>query len=105
MELNSANRIVTINNRAMPVAQYSFNIINWTLKDLRRIVSKIRKLLACHKMLHPKTDKDQLYLARWEGGRSLIQVRLTYKTTTVGLQQYLQTTKDWLMVFAGEHIQ
>ena len=78
----------------MPVVQYSFNIINWTLKDLRRIDTKIRKLLTCYKMYHPKTDKDRLYLPRSEGGKSLIQTELTYKTTTIGLHKYLQTTKD-----------
>ena len=59
-ELNSANRIEAINTLAMPVVQYSFNIINWTLQDLRRIDTKIRKLLTCYKMHHPKADKDRL---------------------------------------------
>ena len=44
-ELNSANRIETTNTLAMPVVQYSFNVIYWTLQDLRRIETKIRKLL------------------------------------------------------------
>ena len=57
-ELNSANRIETINTLAMPVVQYSFNRINWTLPDLRRIDTIIRKLLTCYKMHRPKADKD-----------------------------------------------
>ena len=73
-ELNSANRIEAVNTLAMPVVQYSFIITNWTLLDPRRIDTKIRKLLACYKMHHPKTDKDHLYLPRSEGGRSLIQI-------------------------------
>ena len=76
----------------MPVVQYSLNIINWTLQDLRRIDTKIRNLLTCYKMHHPKADKDRLYLPRSDGGRSLLQTELTYKTTTIGLQKYLQTT-------------
>ena len=70
----------------MPVVQYSLNIINWTLHDLRRIDTKIRKLLTCYKMHHPKADKDRLYLPGSEGDRSLLQTELTYKTTTIGLQ-------------------
>ena len=59
-ELNSDNRIETINTLAMPVVQYSFNVINWTLQDLRGIDTKIRKLLTCYKMHHPKVGKDRL---------------------------------------------
>ena len=45
-------------------------------------------------MHHPKADKDQLYLARSEGRKSLIQIEVTYKTTAIELHKYLQTTKD-----------
>ena len=87
----------------MSVVQYSFNIINWTLRELRKIDTKIRKLLTYYKMNHPKADKDQFYLPRTEGGRSVIQLELTYKTTTTGLHKYLQTTKDWMMELFGKH--
>ena len=102
-ELNSANRIEAVNTLAMSVVQYSFNIINWTSQDLRRIDTKIRKLLTCYKLHHPKADKDRLYLPRSVGGRSLIQTELTYKTTAIGLQKYLQTTKDWMMELVRKH--
>ena len=87
----------------MPVVQYSLNKINWTLHDLRRIDTKIRKLLTCYKTHHPKADKDRLYLPRSAGDRSLLQTDLTYKTTTIGLQKYLQTTKDWMMELVKKH--
>ena len=87
----------------MSVVQYSLNIINWTLQDLRRIDTKIRKLLTCYKMHHPKADKDRLYLPGSERDRSLLQTELTYKTTTIGLQKYLQTTKDWMMDLVKKH--
>ena len=96
-ELNLANRIEAINTLVMPIVQYSFNIINWTLQYLRRIDTKTRKLLTCYKIHHLKACKDQLYLPRSEGDRSLIQTELTYKTTAIGLHKYLQTTKGWMM--------
>ena len=102
-ELNSANIIETINTLAMPFVQYSFNLINWTLQDLRRIDTKIRQLLTCFKMHHPKADKGRLYLPRSKGDRSLIQTELTYKTTTIGLHKYLQTSKGWIMEVARKH--
>ena len=54
-------------------------------------------------MHHPKADKDRLYLPITERGRSLIQTKLTYKTTTIGLHKYLQTTKDWMMELVRKH--
>ena len=102
-ELNSANKIDAINILAMTVVQYSFNVINWALQDLIRNDTKIRKLLTCYKMHHPKVDKDQLYLPRAEGGTSLLQTELAYKTTTIGLQKYLQTTKGWIMKLVRKH--
>ena len=57
-ELNSANRIEGINTLSMPVVQYSFNRINWTLPNLRRIDTIERKLLTYYKMHHPKSGKD-----------------------------------------------
>ena len=102
-ELNSANRIEAVNTLAMPFVQYSFNLINWTLQDLRRIDTKIRKLLTCFKMHHPKADKGRLYLPRSKGDRSLIQTELTYKTTTIGLHKYLQTSKGWIMELVRKH--
>ena len=54
-------------------------------------------------MHHSKGDTDRLYLPRTEGGRSFIQTGITYKTTTIGLQKYLQTTKDWIMELVRKH--
>ena len=49
------------------------------------------------KMHHPKADVDRLYLPRAEGGRGLIQLELTLKTTTIGLDTYLSSTEDPLL--------
>ena len=54
-------------------------------------------------MHHPKADKDRLYLPKFEWRRSLIQTELTYKTTTIGLNKYLQRTKDWMMELVRKH--
>ena len=54
-------------------------------------------------MHHPKSDVDKLYLRRTEGGRGLIQLELSYKTTTIGLHKYLQETQDTLLHFVTDH--
>ena len=35
-ELNSKNRITAINTLAIPVVTYSFNVVNWNLKELKK---------------------------------------------------------------------
>ena len=56
-----------------------------------------------YKMHHPKSDVDRLFLPRTEGGRGLIQLELSYKSTTIGLDKYLQETQDILLHFFKDH--
>ena len=71
-KLNARNRIDTINFLALPVVTYSFTIINWSLTEIKKVDTKIRKLLTMHRMHHPKSDVNRLYLPRKEGGRGLV---------------------------------
>ena len=93
-ELNAVNRTNAINTLAVPVVAYSFNIINWTVEDLKKMDRKTRKLLTMGKMHHPKADKDRLYLPRKSGERGLIQIERSYKTITIGLNAYIDKTED-----------
>ena len=102
-ELNSKNRIIALNTLATPVVQYSFNILNWNLAEIRRMDVKTRKLLTSHRMHHPKADVDRLYLPRKEGGRGMTNLELAYKTTTISLQTYLHTSMDWMMKLVETH--
>ena len=43
-ELNARNRIDAINSLALPVVTYSFTIINWSLTEIKKADTKIRKL-------------------------------------------------------------
>ena len=79
-ELNSFNKIAAINTLAIPVATYSFNVINWQMREIRKNNAKTRKIMTMHRMHHPKADVERVYLARKEGGRGLIQLKCTYKT-------------------------
>ena len=102
-ELNALNRIEAINTLAIPVVTYSFNIINWQMSEIQRMDRKTRKLLTMERMHHPKSDVDRLYLPRDQGGRGLTQLEMTYKTTTIGLYHYLNTSKDMLMALVLKH--
>lgn len=46
---------------------------------------------------------DRLYTSRSEGGRELVQQELSYKLTTIGLQRYLETTEDCMMIRVKEY--
>ena len=96
-ELNAVNRIAAINSLAFPVITYSMNIINWQINDIKKLDTKTRKFLTMYGMHHPKADVNRLYLPRNEGGRGLIQIELTYKITTAGLETYLRESKDRMM--------
>ena len=102
-ELNSKNKLTAINTLAIPVVTYSFNVINWNLSELKKIDTKIRKQLTCNRMHHPKSDVDRLYVPRSKGGRGMIQLELSYKTSTIGLLQYLDLTNDWMLQLVRVH--
>ena len=54
-------------------------------------------------MHHPKADKDRLYLPRKFGGRGFIQIGNSYKTTTIGLNAYIDKTEDRLFGIVRDH--
>ena len=68
----------------MPVVTYRFNIIKLTIPELRRLDTKIPKLLTCNRMHYLKADVDRLYIPWNEGGRRMIQLELSYKTSAIG---------------------
>ena len=82
-ELNAKNKLEAINTSAIPVASYSFNVVNWNLEEIKRIDRKIRKLMTLNRMHHPKADVSRMYIPRKEGGRGMINLEMTYKTTTI----------------------
>jgi len=102
-ELNSTNKFQAINALAVPVIAYSYNILNWQIKELEKIDTKTRKLLTQERMHHPISDVDRIYLSRAQGGRGLIQIVNSYKTASIGLAKYLEQSDDRLLRPVYEH--
>ena len=73
------------------------------MPEIKRLDVKVRKLLTINKMHHPKADVDRLYIRRSDGGKGLLQLELMYKTTTIGLQPYLDSTQDWMLQLVNRH--
>jgi hypothetical protein len=53
-KLNTKNRITAIEALAIPILRYSFCIINWRLKEIRKVDRKTRKIPTMYKMQHHK---------------------------------------------------
>ena len=53
-------------------------------------------------MHHPKSDVD---IPRSRGGRAMIQLELSYTTSTIGLCKYLENTQDWMLKLVNLHEQ
>ena len=59
--------------------------------------------MTANRMHHPKADTDRIYLPRKEGSRGLMQLEMSYKTTTTGLDTYLQNNYDWMIQLVNQH--
>ena len=70
---------------------------------MRRLDTKIRKLLTCNRKHQTKADVDRHYIPRNEGGSGMIQLELSYKASTVGQHKYLTTTTDWMLQLVLVH--
>ena len=70
---------------------------------MKNLDGKTRKFLTKERMHHPKSDVDRIYLPRSSGGRGLIQIETTYKTTTIGLATYLQKSRDPFLMLVNQH--
>ena len=102
-ELHARNRIDAINSLPLPVVTYSFTKINWSLTEIKKFDTKIRKLLTMHRMHHPKSDVNRLYLPRKEGGGDFLQLELSLKTSIIGMDTYLKSTNDWMLKLVKTH--
>ena len=70
---------------------------------MKNIDRKTRKLLTKGRMHHQNSDVYRMYLPRSSGGRGLIQMETTYKTTTTGLATYLEKSKHPFIMLVNQH--
>ena len=101
--LNTKNELEAINRLAIPVATYSFNVVNWNLDEIKRIDRKIRKLMTLNRMHHPKANMSRIYISRKEKGRGMSNLEMAYKTATIGLNNYFQSSGDSMLRAVLQH--
>ena len=88
MELNAKNKIEAIKILAISIITQSFNVFNWNLEEIKRTNRKIQKLMTL------KADLSRMYIPSKEGGRRMTNFEMAYKTTTIGVNTYLQSSGD-----------
>ena len=89
-KLNSGNVFKAINTWEVSVVRYSAAFLGWSRLQLEEIDRRTRKLLTMHYEFHPKSNVDQLYLSRSQGGRGLIGVQETVEIAILGLRNYVR---------------
>ncbi|KAK9973194.1 hypothetical protein ABG768_023937 [Culter alburnus] len=95
--------LAPINNLAVPVPTYSFGIVHWRVKEIKKMDRKTRKLLMVHGMHHPKADADRLYIKRRDCGLGFIELESAYKIAIVYLNKYIKIGSDKFMKMVKKH--
>ena len=98
--LNSGNIITEINTQAISLLRYSAALLDWTEAELEQMYRKTRKLMTMHWPLNPKSDVARTSLSRKERGRGLISVEETVNLAILGLERYVLTSEEGLLIAA-----
>ena len=53
--------------------------------------------MTLNRMHHPKLDVSRMYIPGKEGGRGMTIFKMAYKTTTIDLNSYLQSSGDRML--------
>lgn len=92
-ELNGQNKIKAINSWCVPILSYSFGIIPWTKTDLQALDRQTRVLMTQHRIHHPRSCMERLYLPRAMGGRGLINLEKFAQKEKFNLKKYFLNKK------------
>ena len=100
-KLNGKNKIQAINTWAVALLRYGVGIINWKVDELKKMYRRTRKTLTMYGALHPKSDRDQLYLKRKHGGRGLMSIEMCVRLEENNLEN--NTCVDQMKCFSEAH--
>ena len=99
-KLNGGNIITGINTWVISLLRYSAAFLDWTGAESEQMNRKTRKLMTMHRALNPKSDVARIYLSRKEEGSRLISVEDTVKLAILGLERYVLTSEEGLLIAA-----
>ena len=94
--------VLAINECVLPIISYSFGIINWLEGELKQFDTDIRKMLHLYKMIQIKNDVDRLYSMRQKGGRGMLSVWDSYKSSVIRIAHVIKETDDEVLNLCGK---
>ena len=66
---NGRNKVMTVNNRAVPVMRYGTGILKWNTDELKSLDRTNRRFMTMHGALHPKMMLiGYILIEKWEEG-------------------------------------
>ena len=92
--LNGLNTSLAIKLFAVPTLRYSFGVIHWTDTELHQIDRKTRKILFQFKYHHPKSDVNNIYIPRSQGGRGIPCIYDIHSIEISNIAHYLSSSND-----------
>lgn len=92
--LKPKHKTLLIGALALPVLEYSFWMIYWTLEEVRQMYTKTRKQLNIHRMQYHRANVARLYVSRARVGKCLRQINRTYSSVVFSIGQYIQYKAD-----------
>ena len=97
-KLNGGN-ITGINIGAISLLRYSAAFLDWSGAELEQIHWRTRQLMTMHQALNPKSGIARIYLSS-KGGRGIISVEDTVKLAILGVERYILTSGEGLLIEA-----
>ena len=79
-ELNSKKTITAIKMLAICVITYSFNIIDWNLSEVKRLDTKVRKMMIRHSIITQRS-MFPVFTSQEVTGEGFDPLELSYKTS------------------------
>ena len=104
-KLYSGNMIKAINSWAVSVMRYTAGIIEWSVKELKEIDIRTRKMMTMAGAFHMRGSVDRLYMKRCEGARGLISIEDCVKKEECSIGKYVKESKEWMLRVIGEEIE
>ena len=104
-KLYAGNLIKGVNAWAVSVVRYSAGVLEWTVKELRAMDVKTRKLLTMFGAFHKRSSVDRLYMKRKDGGRGLISVLDCVNAEERSLFEYVKGSEEELLMVVAEELE
>ena len=101
-DLNAKNNMIAINEFVNPVLTYTYGIVNWTEQDIKSADILVRKMLHMNRMFEIWSDVDRLYIPRNNGGRGLVSLWDSFKTTNARLAHFLTNSPSQIITKCSE---